>query len=189
MIRLLIICYEYPPFSGGGGIAVQGIARFYLTSVEPFALYMSPINLNPADSPIPIIAGVGSVLAGALAPRYGSRVILRVCGPLVPLGLVLIGYAGSIPVLLVGMVVVGFGLGSVDASMNSQGSRVQDGLGRSVVASYYAAFSLAGLVGARAAIAAFAVLGLVAGGAYLVLTRPVRARLDLEAGHTVPGTV
>ena len=27
MIRLLIICYEYPPFSGGGGIAVQGIAR------------------------------------------------------------------------------------------------------------------------------------------------------------------
>ncbi|MEZ5864356.1 MAG: glycosyltransferase [Geminicoccaceae bacterium] len=26
-MRLLIVCYEYPPFSGGGGIAVQGIAR------------------------------------------------------------------------------------------------------------------------------------------------------------------
>lgn len=27
MIRLLIVCYEYPPFSGGGGIALRGIAR------------------------------------------------------------------------------------------------------------------------------------------------------------------
>ena len=25
--RLLVVCYEYPPFSGGGGIALQGIAR------------------------------------------------------------------------------------------------------------------------------------------------------------------
>lgn len=25
--RLLVVCYEYPPFSGGGGIALQGIVR------------------------------------------------------------------------------------------------------------------------------------------------------------------
>jgi MFS family permease len=97
---------------------------------------------------VPIIAGVGSVLAGSLAPRHGSRVLLRLLGPLTPLGLVLVGWAPSIPMLLVAMVVVGFGLGSVDASMNIQGVRVQDDIGHSVVASYYAAFSLAGLVGA-----------------------------------------
>jgi MFS family permease len=129
---------------------------------------------------VPIIAGVGSVLAGALAPRYGSRVILRVCGPLVPLGLVLIGYAGSIPVLLVGMVVVGFGLGSVDASMNIQGIRVQDDLGRSVVASYYAAFSLAGLVGAiLASVAAESTLSL---GAFFALIAAATIPFQLLVG-------
>jgi MFS family permease len=97
---------------------------------------------------VPIVAGIGSVVAGALSPRHGSRVVLRVTGPIVPLGLVLVGWAPTIPALLVALVVVGFGLGAVDASMNIQGVRVQDDLGHSVVAQFYAAFSLAGLVGA-----------------------------------------
>ena len=109
---------------------------------------LSDLGLGLMVGLVPIIAGVGSVLAGALAPRFGSRAVLRVMGPVVPLGLVVVGYAPSIPVLLVGMVVIGFGLGSVDASMNIAGVRVQDDVGHSVVASYYAAFSLAGLVGA-----------------------------------------
>jgi MFS family permease len=96
---------------------------------------------------VPIVAGVGSVVAGGLAPRFGSRAVLRVAGPVVPLALVSVGWAPSIGVLLVTLLVLGFGLGAVDASMNIQGVRVQDDLGRSVVATYYAAFSLAGLVG------------------------------------------
>jgi MFS family permease len=49
-----------------------------------------------------------------------------------------------------------------------------------ITLSNLAAGALAGVVGARPAIATFAVLGLVAGTAYLVLTRPVRARLAAE---------
>jgi MFS family permease len=135
---------------------------------------------------VPIIAGVGSVLAGALAPRVGSRLLLRLLGPLVPLGLVVIGYAGSVAVLLVGMVLVGFGLGSVDATMNMQGIRVQDDLGRSVVASYYAAFSLAGLVGAiLASLAAESTLSL---GAFFALIAAAAIPFQLLVGRwLLPG--
>ncbi len=50
-------------------IRVQGMARFYLTSVEPFALYMSPINLNPEKSPVPISSPAS--FAVDLAHRFG----------------------------------------------------------------------------------------------------------------------
>ncbi len=54
-----------------------------------------------------------------------------------------------------------------------------------ITVSNLAAGLLAGLVGPRAAIATFALLGLAAGGVYLTLTRPVRRQLDLEASATV----
>lgn len=49
-----------------------------------------------------------------------------------------------------------------------------------ITASNLAAGGLATVVGARIAIATFAVLGLVAGSVYLLLTRPVRAALAVE---------
>jgi MFS family permease len=50
-----------------------------------------------------------------------------------------------------------------------------------ITASNLAAGGLASFIGARGAIASFAVLGLVSGSCYLVLTRPVRAALALES--------
>ena len=139
---------------------------------------------------VPIIAGVGSVVAGSLAEKHGSRPVLRVLGPLVPLALVAAGFAPSVPVLLVALIVLGFGLGSVDATMNIQGVRVQDDLGRPVVASFYAAFSLAGFVGALLASAAagtslslgvfFALIALV-----LIPVQLLAGRFLLP-GHPVP---
>jgi MFS family permease len=49
-----------------------------------------------------------------------------------------------------------------------------------ITVSNLAAGALAGVVGARTAIAVFAALGLVAASSYLVLTRGVRATLQLE---------
>jgi MFS family permease len=54
-----------------------------------------------------------------------------------------------------------------------------------ITLSNLAAGGLAGLVGVRPAIATFAVLGLLASAAYLVLTGPVRARLALESADGV----
>ncbi|MDA8436170.1 MAG: MFS transporter [Actinomycetales bacterium] len=147
---------------------------------------------------VPIIAGVGSVVAGSLAAKHGSRPVLRVMGPVVPLALVATGWAPSVALLLVALVALGFGLGSVDATMNIQGVRVQDDLGRAVVASFYAAFSLAGFVGALLASAAagstmslglfFALIAIVlipvqlAAGRFLLPGHPVPTAVQVAAG-------
>ncbi len=103
---------------------------------------------------IPIVAGVGSVVAGLLAVRFHSAVVLRVCALIVAGALVGVGAAttsGSFPGLLVALSLMGFGLGSVDATMNMQGIGVQTLLRRSVMASFHAWWSLATIVGALAA--------------------------------------
>jgi MFS family permease len=105
---------------------------------------------------VPVVAGGGSVAAGTLAARFGSRRVLRVLGPLVPLALVLVGLSPSVGLLVVALVLVGLGLGSVDATMNMQGVDVQVDYGRPVMASFYAVFSLATIVGAVLAAAAAA---------------------------------
>jgi MFS family permease len=142
---------------------------------------------------VPIVAGIGSVVAGSLATRYGSRPVLRALGPVVPLALVATGFAPSVALLLVALVALGFGLGSVDATMNIQGVRVQDDLGKPVVASFYAAFSLAGFIGALlASAAAGSTLSL---GAFFALIAVVIIPVQLYAGqfllsgHPVPTAV
>ena len=142
---------------------------------------------------VPIIAGVGSVVAGSLAEKHGSRPVLRVMGPVVPLALVATGWAPNVALLLVALVALGFGLGSVDATMNIQGVRVQDDLGRAVVASFYAAFSLAGFVGALlASAAAGSTMSL---GLFFTLIALVLIPVQLAAGrfllpgHPVPTAV
>lgn len=108
---------------------------------------------------VPIVAGVGSVVAGTLAVRWHSAVLLRGCAVLVAIGLVVTGgatTAQSLPLLILALALMGFGLGSVDATMNMQGIGVQHLLGRSVMASFHAWWSLAAILGALAASAAAA---------------------------------
>ncbi len=139
---------------------------------------------------VPIIAGVGSVVAGSLAEKHGSRPVLRVLGPVVPIALAAAGWASNLGVLLAALVVLGFGLGSVDAMMNVQGVRVQDDMGRAVVASFYAAWSLAGFTGALLASAAAGTT--MSLGVFFSLIAVVLIPLQLVAGrfllvgHPVP---
>ena len=141
---------------------------------------------------VPIVAGVGSVVAGAVSQKRGSRPVLRVMGPLVPLSLVFVGLAPTVPLLLMALLLLGAGLGAVDASMNIQGVRIQDDLGHSVVASFYAAFSLAGLVGAILASIATDLMSLPAFFAAIAAVS-VAAQLAvgrfLLPGHPTPASV
>jgi MFS family permease len=127
---------------------------------------------------VPVVAGGGSLLAGVLAPRLGSRPVLRVaalgvCGAMVGIGLASSRFALIIAVALLGLV-----LGAVDATMNMQGVAVQRWYGRSILASFHGVWSLAGIAGALATAAAdrldlplAAALGIVAGtGAAISLT-------------------
>jgi MFS family permease len=97
---------------------------------------------------VPVVAGLGSVLVGMLAPRLGSAAILRVSGPLVCLAMAGIGLVDSRAGLYFAVSGFGLVLGAVDASMNMQGVAVQRRYGRSLLASFHGWWSLAGIVGA-----------------------------------------
>ncbi|MEZ0073473.1 MFS transporter [Planotetraspora sp. GP83] len=97
---------------------------------------------------VPVIAGVGSVLAGVLASRFGSRLILRVVQPLACVAVVLAGLASSVPLLVAANVLFGLGLGGVDAGMNMQGVAVERRYGRAVMTGFHALWSAAAVIGA-----------------------------------------
>jgi MFS family permease len=105
---------------------------------------------------VPIIAGVGSLAVGRVIARLGSAPVLRVLGPLTPLALVLVGLSTSLPMLVLSLALIGFALGSVDATMNAQAVSIEIRYGRSLMGSFFAVFSLAGIVGATLAAAAAA---------------------------------
>jgi MFS family permease len=104
---------------------------------------------------VPIVAGVGSIVAGSVISRFGSAPVLRTLGPLTPIALVLVGFSTSMPMLVGALAVTGFALGAVDATMNAQAVAVEVKYARSLVGSFFAIFSLASIVGAAmAAVAA-----------------------------------
>jgi MFS family permease len=132
---------------------------------------------------VPIIAGVGSVVAGPVIARRSAATTLRIVGPLTPLAIVAVGLStasGSLPLLIAALVFVGFALGSVDAAMNAHAARVEAAYGRSIMASFFAAFSLAGIIGAGlAALAASTSLAL---WAFFALLAVVLVPAHLIAG-------
>ncbi len=104
---------------------------------------------------VPIVAGAGSIAAGAAIARVGSAPVLRVLGPATPIALVCVGLSTSMPALIASLIAVGFALGSVDAAMTAHGVAVEITYRRSLMGSFFAVFSLAGIVGATlAAVAA-----------------------------------
>ncbi|MGF0114753.1 MFS transporter [Promicromonospora sp. Marseille-Q5078] len=128
---------------------------------------------------VPVVAGVGSVLAGALAPRVGSARLLRVCGPLVALAVLGAGLAPTVAVLYPTVAAVGLLLGLVDASMNMQGVEVEQRYGRSLLNSFHGAWSVGGILGSLAAVLAHSAGWSLAGG--LGLVAAVGVAVDLVA--------
>lgn len=142
---------------------------------------------------VPVVSGVGSVLAGALASRYGSAVVLRVGAPGVALAIITPGAADSRPMLMLSLVAVGLGLGVVDAAMNMQGVAVERRYGRPLLASFHATWSVGGIVGALSdvgaaaldwpLVAALASVGTVGSVLALVAGRSFVPRADERAGE------
>jgi MFS family permease len=103
---------------------------------------------------VPVVAGMGSMLAGALAPRYGSAVVLRVAGPAVCLSITAVGFAPDRQLLYAAVAAFGLAIGAVDATMNMQGVAVQHRYGRSILVSFHGAWSVGGILGSLANAAA-----------------------------------
>ncbi|MYS81306.1 MFS transporter [Embleya scabrispora] len=108
-------------------------------------------TLTAVLSVVPIVAGVGSVIAGALAKRFGSRLVLRVSQPIVCAILIGVGAGDRLWQLAIVLFVFGLSLGAVDATMNMQGVAIQARAGRSIMLGFHASYSLGGLAGAGVA--------------------------------------
>ncbi|MFF5260188.1 MFS transporter [Actinomadura viridis] len=97
---------------------------------------------------VPLIAGVGSVLSGALFARFGSGPVLRVAQPGVCVAVTLIGLTGGgLVALYAAVALFGLFVGAVDAGMNAQAVAVERRYGVSLLTGFYAVWSVAGILG------------------------------------------
>ncbi len=157
-------------------------------------LSLSPLTMTVLVVAVALSAGIGSFAGLTVIRRLGLVAAMRAAVVSTAAALLLIGWAPSRPVVAVSYGLFGMALGCIDVSANTRASAVERHYGRSVFASFYAAWSAAG-VAAALLTAATARLGWPAqytltaqAGLVLALALTVRAHpLSPEAPSAVPG--
>jgi hypothetical protein len=139
-------------------------------------------------------AVMGLQLGGALVPRSGSRAALRVALPGYAVALAGPALAGDLATLTVALFTLAATNSVVDVAMNAHGVVVERGLGRAVMSSFHAMYSLGGTAGAAlGALAAATGLGrtphflLVAGAGVAVAVLATGVLLPSRADAAGPG--
>jgi len=87
-------------------------------------------------------AFIGMQVAGRLADRVGTRVVVPAAGVLCGAALVLPGLARDPWALAGALLVFGFGNGCLDVSMNAHAVHVEKAYNRPVMSAFHAAFSV-----------------------------------------------
>ena len=110
------------------------------------------------------IAGITSMqIGGRLSDAVGARRITLVALPVLVVAVVLLAFAPSYPVAVVGAMLLGFGNGAMDVSMNAIGVQVEAARRGAVMSSFHAFFSIGNLLGAASVLALAGVFGLAGG--------------------------
>lgn len=120
-------------------------------------LDLTPGRLGIALGAVAAGALVAMPLAGREASRRGSAVAVRLFLALLVVALPLPFLAPSLGALVVAAVCFGAANGGLDVVMNTHGVAVERALGRPVLSSLHAAFSIGGFAGAGVGVAAAAV--------------------------------
>ena len=156
-----------------------------------------------------VLLGLGAFLgmqvAGRLADRFGTRIVVPTAGVLCAATLVLPGLAREPWALAGALLVFGFSNGCLDVSMNAHAVHVEKAYNRNIMSAFHATFSIGGViaavVGARAISAGMspaATLGIAGAVGVVVALIPARSLLGLvstspapesTAGSTVGSTV
>jgi MFS family permease len=85
---------------------------------------------------------IGAQLAGQLIQRFGSRNLLRVTQLALPLGVLMMGLAPNVWVLVVGLFFLGFGSAGMDIPGNAQAVVIEKIIGKKFLASLHGAWSI-----------------------------------------------
>ncbi len=140
-------------------------------------------------------------MAGGLIARFGSRAVTAGGGVLLCLLLPFLALMPTVVALGVCLFLFGAAMSTMDVAMNAQGVDVERGLGRSVMSSFHASFSIGGFAGAAiGATMAFLGIGpalhfvIAAAGFLLVVLLAATRLLPAEpaatgSGDSVGGTV
>lgn len=136
-------------------------------------------------------AFLGMRLAGPLTDRLGARKVLPVSAALCGAAVLLPGLAGDAPALGAALLLLGFGNGTLDVSMNAHAVQVERRYGRPLMSAFHAAFSVGGVLAALAGALALGrgwspatTLGVTAAGGLVVTA--LAARLLLPHAPTSP---
>jgi hypothetical protein len=122
---------------------------------------------------------LGLQVGGALIPRTGSRLVLRVALPVLAAGLVTVALAWDLVALTATMFGFAAVNGVVDVAMNAHGVVVERGYGRPILSSLHAMHSLGGMAGAG--VAALAAALEVAPGPHFLAVAAVATAVSVVA--------
>jgi MFS family permease len=129
-------------------------------------------------------AFIGMQVAGRLADRVGTRVVVPAAGVLCGAALVLPGLARDPWALAGALLVFGFSNGCLDVSMNAHAVHVEKAYNRPVMSAFHATFSVGGviaaLLGARAISAGLSpatTLGVAGAAGIVIALLPARSLL------------
>ncbi|MEO9168601.1 MAG: MFS transporter [Aestuariivirga sp.] len=111
------------------------------------------LAVGPAMFGLGLLAiAVGAVIsmpfAGALINRFGSARVTLFAGLLFAVGFLGPVTAPTLILFMMGALVMGLGMGSMDVAMNAHGLAVEKALGKPIISSLHAAFSVGAMLGA-----------------------------------------
>jgi predicted MFS family arabinose efflux permease len=140
--------------SASAGFVVQGLS--FAAVIAQVSAIQQKFGFTDGEltmmlASVPILAGVGSVLAGILAPRLGSRWVLGTATIIEALCVAGVGLASQRPLYFVVLALLAIMVGAVDAAMNMQGTAVQRRYGRSILASCHGWWSVGAVVATSSA--------------------------------------
>ncbi|MEU3713300.1 MFS transporter [Streptomyces catenulae] len=150
-----------------------------------------------------VLLGLGAFLgmrvAGRLADRFGTRIVVPIGGVLCGAALVLPGLARDPLTLAAALLLFGFCNGCLDVGMNAHAVHVEKAYGRPVMSGFHATFSVGGVLAALGAAAAASVglspaAGMAALGAVGIVIALASARALLtgaasaDTGHATETT-
>lgn len=131
--------------------AAQGAAVAAVSTTVPAVkerLALSPLTMTVLVVTVALSAGVGSFAGLAVIRRVGLVAAMRTAVVATAASLLLIGWAPSQAVAAVSYGLFGMALGCIDVSANTRAAAVERHYGRSIFASFYAAWSAAGVAAA-----------------------------------------
>jgi MFS family permease len=133
-------------------------------------------------------------IAGVMINRFGSALVTLICGLGFSLFLFLPSFAPNIILFVLGGVLLGAMVGSMDVAMNAHGLAVEKALKRPVMSGYHGAFSVGAAVGTIAGawlldrVGAPLQLSLISGFSILALVFSSRYFLDASADKGLSGS-